>query len=492
MRDEELLISASPAEQLVADATGLAELLHSHQVSAEGGRAADARGQWSWALFEAARDPNVLFQIYVISPFFATVMIADPLKGQELWGEITTWSGFLVAVFAPFMGAIADRGGPRKPWLAVFAGLMVMSFAGTWFGLPRSSGALIALVGAMVVINNVTFEFSNAFHGAMLSRIAPMARIGSLSGLAFALGNASGVVLLGLFLVAFMLPGHVHAPFVPAHPLFGLDQAAHEPERLAGPISAVWMLLLALPLFFFTPDRGHRGLAWRDVFAQGIASVVETARSLKHYRNIAHYLGARCLFNDGMTGVLTFTGIYAAGAFHLGALEMTVLGINLSIFAALGGLLGGWLDDKFGSRRALFISIGGTAFSFALALSFTPDRIFGFWPYAGGVALPLPVFNTWPEFLYVVTTDITALAIVAGYANSRTMMARLAPLEKMTEFFGLMSLSGSAATFLAPVLVTAMTYWTHSQRGGMVAVVVLLCAGLIWLVKVKEERAASA
>ena len=42
--------------------------------------------------------------------------------------------------------------------------------------------------------------------------------------------------------------------------------------------------------------------------------------SLSHYRNIAHYLGARCLFNDGMTGVLTFTGIYAAGIFGWGAL----------------------------------------------------------------------------------------------------------------------------------------------------------------------------
>jgi UMF1 family MFS transporter len=69
------------------------------------------------------------------------------------------------------------------------------------------------------------------------------------------------------------------------------------------------------------------------------------------------------------------------------------------------------------------------------------------------------------------------------------MMARIAPQEKMTELFGLMSLSGTAATFLAPVAVTLMTAWTHSQRGGMFAVALFLGAGFIWMFQVKEERA---
>lgn len=489
MRDEETLVAASPAETAIADAAGLADFIHADHLSADGGRPADRRGQWGWVLFEAARDPNILFQIYIISPFFASVMMHDTLAGQERWGEITTWSGVIVAIMAPFMGAIADRGGPRKPWLALFATLMVTSFAGTWFGVANSSSAVIALVGAMVIVNNVTFEFSNAFHGAMLSGVAPLSRIGGLSGLAYALGNASGVILLAVFLVAFMLPGHVSWAFVPAHPLFGIDQATHQPERLAGPISAVWMLVLAIPLFVFTPDRAARGLPLAQAIRQGVGSVLRTVRSLHRYRNIAHYLGARCLFNDGMTGVLTFTGIYAAGAFRLGALEMTLFGINVSIFAALGGLLGGWLDDRLGSRRALFISIGGTTLFFALTLTMAPDRIFWFWHVAAKPVVPLPFFSTGPELLYVVFADAMAMCIVAGYASSRTMMARLAPPEKMTEFFGLMSLSGSATTFLAPISVTWMTYWTHSQRGGMVAIVVLLALGLAWLTVVREERA---
>jgi len=491
MRDEEPPVTAaSPAESLIADYAGIAETVREHEINANGGRAASKLGQWSWALFEAARDPNVIFQIYVISPFFATVMIRDAIRGQELWADTITYSGIIGAVFAPFLGAIADKGGRRKPWLALFAALMVISFAGTWFGVPDSTATQIFIVAAMMVLNNVVFEFSNVFHAAMLSSIAPRDRVGGLSGLAYGLGSGAGVLLLIFYFLCFMLPGRVHAPFILSHPLFGVNQAADEPQRLSGPISAVWMLLFAVPLFLWTPDRAS-GLGWRESLRQGTATVIATVRSLKHYKNVAHYLGARTLFNDGLTGVLSFTGIYAAGTFGLDGLELAAFGIEICIFASLGGFVGGWLDDRFGSKTALLISIGGCTLFFAMGLTMAPDRVFWLWhsPALTRAVLPVPIFNTWPRFLYIILGDLMAMCVVAGYANSRTMMARIAPHSKMTEFFGLMSLSGTAATFLAPVAVKWMTTWTHSQRGGMIAVAALLAAGFIWMFKVKEERA---
>ena len=246
-----------------------------------------------------------------------------------------------------------------------------------------------------------------------------------------------------------------------------------------------------MPLFLFTPDRAGTGLPLRRAAADGIRAVIGTVRSLKHYRNVAHYIGARSIFNDGMTGVLTFSGIYAAGVFHLDSLQLTIYGMEMCVFATLGGFFGGWLDGKLGSKRALLVSIGGTALSFGLSLTMAPDRLFWFMPvdiHAAAV-LPIPFLNTWPQIVFTMMTDLTALCIVAGYANSRTMMARLAPPEKMTEFFGLMSLSGTATAFLAPLLVAWMTAWTDSQRGGMTAVVLLLAIGWGLLFLVKEERA---
>jgi UMF1 family MFS transporter len=463
----------SSTEALIAAEAGVAEL------TAEGGLPASKRGQWSWALYEAARDPNQVFQVFVIAPFIATVMIRDPIRGQEVWGSFTAYSGVITAVLCPFFGAIADRGGPRKPWLALFTLLMVLSFAGTWFGTADSTAMQIFIVGTAIVINNIVFEFSNAFHGAMLSRIAPPSRIGGLSGLAFALGTGSGFILLLLFLFLFILPS---APF---------DLPDNIPERLSGPITAVWMLVFAIPLFLFTPDRERSELPLWRVIRDGIASVISTVRSLKHYSNVAHYIGARTLFNDGLTGVLLFSGIFAAGTFHLSTLPMTIYGLLIVFFGTLGGFLGGWLDDKFGSKAALLITVGGTAVSFALALTMAPDRILWFIPVDPHAAklLPIPLFNTWPLLIYCVLSSFNSLFVIGAYANNRTMLARIAPIEKMTEFFGLMSLSGTAATFLAPVSVKYLTEWTHSQRGGLIAIVLLLAAGWVWMLIVKEERA---
>jgi UMF1 family MFS transporter len=225
----------------------------------------------------------------------------------------------------------------------------------------------------------------------------------------------------------------------------------------------------------------------------GVRAVWNTVQSLKHYRNVGMYLLARIFFNDGMSAVLLFGGIYASGTFGWGALTMTMYGIELSIFAVLGGFFGGWLDNRLGSRRAIFVSVGGTLLFFAVGLTMAPDRILWFIPYDVHAAPinALPFFNTWPQVIYLALANGVAVFITAGYANARTMMARLAPAEKMTEFFGLMSLSGTSTTFLANVSVTAMTALTLSQRGGMLAILGFLALGLVLMIFVKEERAAA-
>ncbi len=226
---------------------------------------------------------------------------------------------------------------------------------------------------------------------------------------------------------------------------------------------------------------------------QGFRSVINTTRSLKHYRNVATYLFARLFFNDGMTALLTFGGVYAAGVFHWHALAMMAFGIALSVFAVIGGIFGGWLDDVLGSKPALFVSVGGTVIFGLMSILMGPDRILWFIPYdpASPPVISLPFFRSWPELIFVGIMLMVAVCVTASYANARTMMARIAPVERMTEFFGLFSLSGQSTSFLATLSVGWLTSWTHSQRGGMLVITVFLVAGLIGMLWVKEERAVS-
>ena len=170
--------------------------------------------------------------------------------------------------------------------------------------------------------------------------------------------------------------------------------------------------------------------------------------------------------------------------------RITVYGLLNVFFGTLGGLFGGWLDDKFGSKIALLVSVGGTAFSFGIGLTMAPDRLFWFIPIDPHAPpmLPVPFFNTWPQLPMRCCSSLSALFVVGAYANNRTMLARIAPAEKMTEFFGLMSLSGTAATFLAPIpVVDDRLDAQPARRHG--AVVALLLLGWVWMFKVREERA---
>jgi UMF1 family MFS transporter len=481
-----------PASQAALAASGLAGWLHQPSgTSATGGPIASRLGQISWALFECARIPYVLLvTIYLFGPYFTRYVVADPVAGPILWSRISWMGGLVIALCAPFLGAIADVGGRRKPWIAVYTAVMVIAMLAMWYGVPHATTPQLIFIAVAIVAANFAYEFSTVFHSAMLPTISPPERVGPLSGLSLSLGNLAGILLLGLMLVAFSAPGH-GLPFVPDRPLFGVSQAAHDPERLSGPISGLWLLAMSLPLFLFTPDKPSTGVPLRAQVMLGVRRVVDTVISLKHYRNVAMYLIARLFFNDGMGAVLLYGGIYAAITFGFDALAMMVYGLELSVFAVLGGFFGGWLDNRFGSKRALFVSIGGTLVFFAVSLTMAPDRILWFIPY--DVHAPhidaLPFFNTWPQVIYLMIVNGVAVFITAGYANARTMMARLAPPEKMTEFFGLMSLSGTATTFLANLSIDLLTTLTRSFRVGLMGILGFLALGLVLMVFVKEERA---
>ena len=461
-------------------------------ISASGGKVATRLGQWSWALFEGARNPHVLLiTIYIFAPYFYSHLVGDPVRGQSLWGDLNSLAGLIIAFVAPVLGAIADAGGRRKPWLFVWSVSLGLTATVLWYALPNEAGLSLFAISAILVATLCSFDFTAVFHNAMLPTLVPDDKVGRLSGLALALGNLSGVILFLFMLICFVLPEAVDWPFIPAHPWFGVSKAAFEPERMVGPLFAVWFLIFGLPIFFFTPDQPGVALGPVAAVKRGLTSLVRTVRSLRNYRNVATFLITRMIYNDGCNAVLIFGGGYAAGTFHWTTLDLLVYGVILSVFATYGGVFGGWIDHRFGSRNGLLIAVGGTMVGLILSLSMRLDRILFFIPY--DTTLPpvhsLPFFKTWPEIIYVIIVIIIAIFITASYANSRTMMARIAPTEKMAEFFGLYALSGTATAFLAPFVVARFTEFSQSNAIGLASILILLGIGCAGLLFVKQERA---
>ncbi len=463
--------------------------------SATGEIAADLRGQVSWALFEFARSPYIsLVYVFVFPPYFANVVMGDPVRGQEAWSLANTIVGVCVALFAPLIGAISDRTGPRKPWLATIAVVMSICCMALWFAMPGGRGGLpIPAILTLIVILATCFQFTEVFHNSMLASIAPADRVGGLSGFGISTGNLGtlSAMLVMLFGVALPASGVTIGGLLPDKPLFGLDAATYEHSRIAGPVAGAWFLVFIIPLLLWTPDRPSTGVSARLAVREGLAQLWLTVRRLRRVSNVALYLVARMLYTDAKVAILAYSGIYAAGVFHWELTQLLLFALVLSPFSISGGFIGGWLDNKLGSKRAIQISVGATCFGMLGAVSMTPDSIL-FMPYDGVAAGPLwsiPYFQTLPEVLYIVVVMTLAISITAAFCTSRTMMARIAPVSMMNQFFGLYALSGTATSFLGHALVAAFTAAFASQRAGFASLIILLLAGLALMFRVRQERA---
>jgi UMF1 family MFS transporter len=100
-------------------------------------REASKLGQFSWALFDWANQPFfTIITTFIFAPYFANVMVGDPVRGQAEWAFTQSTSGVLIALMSPFLGAMADAGGPRKPYIFAFQLLLAAGCAGLWFAYP--------------------------------------------------------------------------------------------------------------------------------------------------------------------------------------------------------------------------------------------------------------------------------------------------------------------------------------------------------------------
>ena len=423
------------------------------------GRAAGAGGRATaaWCFFDWANSPfPTVVVTFVFAVYFQRGVVGDEVLATELWGYALAASAFAVALAGPVAGAAADAGGRRKPWIAVCSALMAVGCAGLWFAEPDPSH--IWLVLGLVAFANFGFEMAMVFYNAMLPDLAGPARIGRLSGWAWALGYAGGLSCLALALYGFVQADP---------PPFGLDAEAAEPVRAVALLVAAWFVLFAWPLFVFAPDLAGARKPLGAAFREGLATLARTLRSVRRYREIARFLLARMLYTDGLNTLFAFGGIYAAGTFGMALDEVLLFAIALNVTGGLGAFGFAWIDDLIGAKKTLIASLTALI-GLGAAILFVHDVV---WFWVLGLAL--------------------GIFIGPSQAASRSLMARMAPAAIRTEMFGLFALSGKATAFLGPWMVGLVTAVFASQRAGMSVIVVFLALGLAVLFAVREPAAES-
>ncbi len=436
----------------------------------------------SWLFFDWSAQPFfTLVTTFIFAPFFASAVAASPEEGQALWGYATAFAGLCIALLSPALGAVADEAGGRKPWIAVFGAMLVVGCLLLWWAKPGASHAVwIALAGYAIAL--IGAEFATVFNNAMMPSLVPPNQIGRLSGTGWAVGYLGGLLSLALTLALLATNPETGLTLIGIPPILGLDGFAREGDRFTGPLSALWFILFVTPMFLFVPDLPRRKPLAQAV-GSGLSRLAENLRSLRGRPVLARFLLANMIYADALVALFAFGGIYAAGAFGWGSIEIGIFGILLTVTGTFGAWMGGRLDDRLGPRLVIAGSLALLMLACIGIMGTTRTGVFFLFPADG----PQPgdgLYASWPERIYVLLGLLIGLVAGPVQAASRSLLIGLAPREDIGQFFGLFALSGKVTSFVGPLLVAIATQASGSQRAGLVVLLVMFAAGLVLLPRV--------
>ncbi|MFD1624795.1 MFS transporter [Azospirillum griseum] len=415
----------------------------------------------SWCLYDWANSAyNTIITTFVFSVYFARGVVGDPVEGTARWSAAMTLAGVAIALLSPLLGAIADRHGRRKPWMALFTGVTVAFSAALWWVRPDPADALFALV--CVVVATVAFELANVFYNASLPALVPARLLGRVSGWGWGIGYFGGLACLVLALFGFVKAE------APLFGLFGLSWDAWGPQaniRATALLVALWYGIFALPYFLWVPDAPSNGQSLIQATREGVATLVGTLRQAGRHRQTLRFLIASAFFRDGINTITAFGGLFAAGSFGMSFEEIVLFAIALNVVAGAGAIGFAWMDDRAGAKPVILAALVGMTL-FGLPLLLVTDKLW-FWVLALGLGL---FFGP-------------------AQAAGRSLMARLSPPDMTGEMFGLYGLTGRFVGFFGPFLFGLATEAFASQRAGMATVLAFFVIGFVLMLGVREPVA---
>ena len=434
------------------------------------------RRLWGWYAFDWASQPySTLLLTFVFGPY-VTEVLGDGSAAQAAWGYGVGAAGVAIALLAPFLGAMADKGRGRMGWIVLFSCLYVAGALAPWFAMPE--GFPLVAVLALFALGIVGLEFTTIFTNAMLPGLGARRELGRISGTGTAIGYLGGLVAL-VAVLALFAEGDGGTTLLGLAPALGLDPEAREGTRFVGPFTAIWFVLFMIPFFLWVrepprPDALPLGAAARAALPELRATLV----ALPQRPSLAAFLGASMFYRDALNGFYVFGGLYAAGVLGWSITQIGIFGIFGIVAAAFFAWIGGRLDSRHGPKPVI---VGCTALLTALAVATVfigRERLFG---------MPVPPDSIAPDVAFYIVGAAIGSAGGALQAASRTMMVRQGEEAKMTEAFGLYALAGKFTAFLAPLLVGVATDLSGSQQAGIVPLVALFLVGLVLLRWVHPE-----
>jgi MFS transporter, UMF1 family len=428
-----------------------------------GSRRSERSRVLTWALWDTGAAGLSAIVVTFVFSVYLTGAVGKGLPGgvpPASWlGRGLGIAGLTVALLAPLIGVWVDDPHRRRTSLTVLTGLTV-ALTGA-MSLIREQPQYFWLGLALLAATAASGDLATVPYNAMLRQLSTPENSGRISGFGLAAAYVGSVMLLLVVYFGFISGKGV------ARGLLHVSAGDGMNVRLAMLLAAGWFAVFALPLLLTAhllpsdvgvarPEGGmlagyHK--LWSDLTAEWHRD-----------RNLVYYLVASALFRDGLTGVFTFGGVLGVNAYGISAADVLIFGAAASVVAAVGAVIGGLLDDRFGSKPVI---VGALTSIIAVGLTL--------------VALSGPL-------LFWICGLLLCLFIGPAVSSARTLLLRMAGQGKEGVAFGLYTMTGRAVSFVAPWLFSVFVDVFGAVRAGMGGLCLVMGVGLGGMLMVRAPH----
>lgn len=417
----------------------------------------------SWIAYDWANSvfaTNIMAAIFPI--YFSSVASAAGAPGDVYWGYGTSIATAVIAVLAPFLGAVGNYRGMKKKLFAFFLAL------GLVFTLTMALTDHWRMMLAGYVLAYVGFSGSCLFYDSFLTDVTTRERMDRVSAWGYAMGYIGGSTIPFVLSIGILF-------------VMGMDNPLA--VKLSVVLTVAWWAVFSIPMlrhvrqvyFVETPRSELARNTWRNLR--------QTARAILRDRGMLIFMIAYFFYIDGVNTVIHMATAYGS-TLGLDATAMILALLLTQIVAVPCSILFGRLAARFGSIRAI---LGAILMYFLICL-----LGFGMGRMVEGAALSdQDAILARAQLLFWLLAGMVGTVQGGIQALSRSYFGKLVPPARSSEYFGFFDIFGKYAAVLGPLLYGLMAHATGRSSYGILSIAIFFAlAFLLLLAGARDLRAA--
>ncbi|MFC2163801.1 MFS transporter [Acidobacteriota bacterium] len=410
----------------------------------------------SWILYDWA---NSAYSIAITTAIFPIFFKNVAASGMENY-DSTAWLGYgnsiytlIIALLAPFLGALADYRGNKKKFFFFFLIIgVIATYSLTFISEGEWTKALF-----IYIISALGFAGGNIFYDSFLVDVTPKERMDWVSTSGYAYGYIGSTIPFVLGIAVILNYGRL-----------GLASSVVA-TKIAFIITAIWWFLFSVP-FIKHVKQVYYVEASTSPFKDSFSRLIKTFKDIKSHKNVFLFLVAYFFYIDGVNTIIKMATAYGTDI-GISANSLLVILLAVQIVAFPFALLYGRLAQRFSAK--LMLSVGICVYICITLIAFF---------------LPSLPSNQVKMIMFWVVSMLVASSQGGVQALSRSFYAKLIPKEKSAEFFGFYNIFGKFATIIGPFLVGIVSQIARNSSFGVLSIALLFIAGGLVLTRVQEKK----